>query len=164
MIKNIDEIGAIELALVIEEEGAKFYADFAQKEEGAEVKEIFLKLADDEAEHIKTLEGLREEVIKNKFSSYEDKYMIGDFLKEVAEKGIFSQKGKSAQMSNKVKTAPEALKVGIEAEQGNIDFYSRLAKGVNTASAIKVFNALNEIEKEHLKILNERLANLWLTG
>ena len=164
MKKNIDEIEAIELGIVIEEEGGKFYSAYAQKEENFETREVFLKLAHDEEEHIKILEKLHVEVCGNKLCTYEDKYMISDLLKEVKENGIFSQKGKVGQVIGKVGTSQEALQVGIEAEKQGVDFYAKLAKKVNTPSTAKVFNSLAEIEKGHLKILKERLANLEFAG
>lgn len=160
MNKNIDEIEVIELGIVIEEEGGKFYSTYAQKEENLEIREVFLKLAHDEEEHIKILEKLSKEVSSNKFSSYEDKYMISDFLKGVIENGIFSERGKVAQIITKVNSLKEALEIGIEAEKQSVDFYSSLVKKVNTKSAVKIFNSLAETERDHLKILKERLANL----
>lgn len=164
MKKNIDEVEAVELAIVIEEEGQAFYSTYAQKEENLQTREIFLKLAHDEEEHIRILEKLRAEICQNKFCSYEDKYMLGDFLKKVKEEGIFSQKGRVAELLKKVNTSTDALKAGAEAEKQGVDFYSKLAQKVNTPSTVKVFNSLADIEKDHLKILKERLANLEFAG
>lgn len=164
MSKIIDEIEAVELGIVIEEEGGKFYSARAQKEQDLKTREVFQKLANDENEHIKILEKLHAELCGNKLCSYEDKYMISDLLKEVKENGIFSQKGKVSQVIEKVNNAQEALKIGIEAEKESINLYSKLGKKVKTPQAAKTFNSLGEIEKSHLKILKERLANLEFAG
>lgn len=140
---------AIEVSLCIEKQGLIFYEKAAGKARDPKVKEMFQRLADEEKEHIQSLQTkarfLRPALL-NKTGSRKhiDKY-IAEKLK------VFPDlKGEMDGGTPGFQSDIEALDLGIQSERRSIDVLSELLMQEKKIDVRAIFAHLLVEEKKHL--------------
>lgn len=141
---RIREIAMV--AMRIEEKGARFYSAMAGMTEEERVRQIFLKLADEEKEHIRVFQKL--------LASYDDDEFLdpeaSDYLDAVMQENIFPVDMEPGQSEQKIKTVKDALAIGVQAEKDAILAYHELLSRTRSDSGRKLLYGLIEEEKMHL--------------
>ena len=151
MGKNIDMLGAIELAMAAEEKAHAFYTNSAEKTEHPQGKELFLQLADFEKSHYDHLKQLHESL---RSSRQYITYKGTSFSKQKVEtKGEVEGEPKKDEVL-------EILSVAIDAEREAQKRYADLAGQTNDPSGQEMFKKLSEEEGIHLRILNDEYYNI----
>lgn len=149
-------IDAIAVSLCIEKQGLNFYEKAAKKSQDPKVKKMFQHLADEEKEHIQTLQAkarFLQPVLQKKASSRKH---VENFIAEELKGKVFpdmkgGRDGKIPGFSSDV----EALELGIQSEQRSIQMLSELLVHEKKLDVRAIFLHLLVEEKKHLAGLQE---------
>lgn len=143
MKPSFTNLEVIKFAIGMEEGGIEFYEEHAKKAKG-DVKQLFLKLADDERNHAAYFQKLFDESTSDAGAF--------DYMFDESVTGFFNEYAKSEGFSRqvgKINTVREAIAEGITSEAITIAYYEdilKYSKG-KTADTLKV---LIKEEQDHL--------------
>jgi rubrerythrin len=139
----------IDMAIKVEIEGNRFYAHVSRS--SSDLREPFRFLAEQEEEHRKKFEKLKEHM---KDVTYTQEWSnTVPFPDQIVQSALF---GESAPL-NKAKSAgsvDELIGIAREFEMTTVSFYERILESAR-ASAREVIGLIIEEEKKHVKILND---------
>ena len=146
-------IDAIEISLFIEKEGLGFYEKAAKNVSEPRVKDIFLRLAEEEREHIQILQT-KLQFLKPAISGKgKTKRKIDSFISEELQGKIFP--ASENHFVKKFKNDLEALEYGIESEKRSIEVLNDLLVNEKKLDVKIIFAHLVAEEKKHLALLEE---------
>ena len=146
-------IDAIEISLFIEKEGLSFYEKAAKSVLDPLVKNMFLRLAEEEREHIQILQT-KLQFLKPVISGRgQTTRKIDLFVKEKLEGKIFP--ASANDLVKKFKNYFEALDYGIESEKRSIEILNNLLLNEKKLDVKIIFAHLVAEEKKHLALLEE---------
>lgn len=149
-------IDAIEVSLCIEKQGLMFYEKAAKKARAPKVREMFQRLADEEKEHIQSLQTkstFLQPALLNKISSRKH---VDKFIAEQLKGKVFPDlKGNDGSEILAFQSDVEALDLGIQSEQRSIDVLSDLLKKETKLDVRIIFSHLLVEERKHLAGLEE---------
>ena len=144
---------AIEISLFIEKEGLGFYEKAAKNVSDPRVKDMFLRLAEEEREHIQILKT-KLQFLKPVISVRgKATRKIDLFVKEKLEGKIFP--ASANDLVKKFKNDFEALDYGIESEKRSIEVLNNLLFNEKKLDVKSIFAHLVAEEKKHLALLEE---------
>ncbi|MCH8157724.1 MAG: hypothetical protein IID18_08245, partial [Nitrospinae bacterium] len=119
-------IDAIDVSLCIEKQGLIFYEQAAKTAVDSRVREIFSRLADEEKEHMQSLQAkarfLQPVLVKKSISR---KNRVKAFIAEELDGKVFPVPGMGEAEPGQAGSDLEALEIGIEAEKRSIAGLSR---------------------------------------
>jgi rubrerythrin len=146
-------IDAILVSLSIEKQGLKFYEKAARKSQDPKVQKMFQYLADEEKEHIQTLQEkaqFLQPVLHKKAAS---RKQVENFIAKKLQGKVFPEMkgGKGADFSSDA----EALDIGILSEQKSIEMLNELLLNEKKLDVRAIFMHLLVEEKRHLACLEE---------
>lgn len=141
---RISEI--IRIAMRIEEKGASFYSAMAGRTEDKRARQIFIKLAYEEKEHIKVFQKLLGSYADDEFLDPE----VSDYLNAVLQENLFPVDVEPGQADRKIETMKGALAIGVQAEKDAILAYHELLSRTRSENGRKLLYSLIEEEKMHL--------------
>lgn len=149
---NVNEL--VQFAVRIEENGEKFYREWAQRVEEPEQKAFFKKLADDEVKHkelyVKMLGDIRS--FEPDIDSYEE-YMA--YMKMFSDGVLFNEEKNREQMKG-VKTMGQALDFAAQQELDSILFYLELKSFVPKDQEDIVSEVVREERRHYVDLLKAR--------
>lgn len=140
---NKKELEIIKKALINENEGYQFYKMAASQSNSEGEEDSFMKLANEELDHIKYLKELYE---KLKGDS-EKELSIFDITPPDSPE-IFSWENVSRE---KGEMALSVFSIGIKMEKESVDFYKEAAKETDNEEAKKLYEILIDWEYQHLR-------------
>ncbi|MFW6181890.1 MAG: ferritin-like domain-containing protein [Spirochaetota bacterium] len=141
----------LQFAVRIEERGMDFYTRCAQRFSGSDVAETFAMLAQDEARHRETFEGMLQNTRSaGQPTGYPDEYFA--YLQAYTEGLIFT--GKTGEELDAVADARSAVDFGIRREADSILYYQELKSFVPRDDQPLVDRILEE-ERRHFSRLSE---------
>ena len=147
-------IDAIEVSLCIEKQGLAFYEKAAKKARDPKVKAMFQRLADEEKDHIQSLQTkarFLQPALMNKAASRKH---IDKFIAE--ELQVFPIiKGGADDKIPEFQSDIEALDLGIQSEKRSISVLSELMMKEKKIDVRAIFAHLLVEEKMHLASLEE---------
>jgi rubrerythrin len=133
----------MQMSILLEDEGQKFYAKLAEKSSNPKVKELCLKLVEEEKTHKRLFEGL----FSRWLPFYIDKESMRLFEDELRRKGIFLD-------PPPLDTSElEMLKYAIDQENKMAEFYRAFEDVFPEAWRRMIIEQLVREEKEHAKRL-----------
>ena len=144
-------IDAIEISLFIEKEGLGFYEKAAKNVSDPRVRDVFLRLAEEERDHIQSLQT-KIQFLKPAISGKGKVETRADaFVNEELKGKIFPSS--DAETVQKYKNDVEALEYGIESEKRSINFLTQLLDKEKKLDVKTIFSHLIVEEKKHLALL-----------
>ncbi len=149
---------AIQLSMFIEKQGLLFYEKAAKKAEDPEVRKIFSRLAEEEKEHLQSLNAksrFLQPALKNKSAVRRD---VELFIAEQIEGRIFPRLEDVGDEDFPVNDL-EALEFGILSEKRSIEILSTLLHKEKKIDVRVIFSHLMVEEKKHLAMLEEMKAD-----
>jgi rubrerythrin len=152
-------IDAIEVSLCIEKQGLIFYEKAAKKARAQKVREMFQRLANEEKEHIQSLQTkarFLQPALLNKTSSRKH---VDKFIAEQLNGKVFPYIKGNGEIPD-FQSDAEALDLGIQSEQRSIDVLSELLKKEKKIDVRAIFAHLLVEEKKHLAGLEELKKNI----
>ena len=146
-------VDAIEISLFIEKEGLGFYEKAAKNVSDPRVKNMFTRLAEEERDHIQTLQTkvrfLQPAISgKGKSRRHLDLFVIN----ELKGKIFPASETKPAQNFT---SDMEALEFGIESERRSIEVLSSLLENEKKLDVKAIFSHLVVEERKHLALLED---------
>ena len=146
-------VDAVEISLFIEKEGLACYEKAAKNALDSRVRDMFLRLAEEERIHIQTLKN-KIQFLKPAISGKgKTRNPVDTFVGEEIKEKIFPNFELKAV--NKFKNDVEALDYGIESEKRSIETLARLLENEKKLDVKAVFSHLMVEEKKHLALLED---------
>ncbi len=150
---NLTIADVAQMAVAMETKGMHFYNWAATQFDNRLIRDIFLRLSEDEKEHVKVFKKL----LGLSSAGQQLKVDSGRYLKMIGQRGdIFPQHGEI----NDVSSPAEALSLGIQAEKDAILMYQELYNASESDEVKKAIGKLLEEEKMHLVELRDYMDEL----
>lgn len=153
---NFQCVDAIHVSLFIEKQGRQFYQVAAQTTKNPKVKEIFMRLAREEEDHIQSLQAKAKFLQPALSKKSDSRDSVSGFIAEELKGKVFPEMSKN-QMADfpQPKTDQEALEFGIQSEKRSIEVLSKLLLQERKIDVRVIFLHLLVEEKKHLAALEE---------
>ena len=142
---------ALRMAINTEKQGLAFYTRAASVTRDAAGRKVFVSLADEEKEHLSTLETRYRELIA------EDPLLetLPTFLFfKGAASGLFAE---GAEQLRRGVNGEEALQIGIDCERGSHRFFKRYGERFEDSEGKRIFLEFADEERAHLELLQGEL-------
>ena len=149
-------IDALEVSLSIEKQGFIFYDKAAKSATDPRVRDVFLYLANEEKEHIQSLQNTAhflQPALASKATSRESR--TESFIKKEILGKVFPISGDDKNEVHIAHSDFEALGIGIDAEMRSIEVLNQLMASEKKVDVRMIFNHLLVEEKKHLSALEE---------
>ena len=146
-------IDAVEISLFIEKEGLAFYEKAAKNVLDSRVKDMFLRLAEEERKHIQTLQTKIQFLQPAISGKGKTRRRVDSFVSEQIKGKIFPTFELKAV--NKFKNDIEALDYGIKVEKRSIKILNQLLADEKKLDVRAIFLHLMVDEKKHLTLLED---------
>ncbi len=156
---SADALGALKLAIAAEKEGLESYLHYALKTEGKEGKDMFLRLALDEVDHMNLLED-----------QYQHLEATGNFRSKDLPKTLLERirpvvkTRKYHHTTENGLSAIEALKTALEHERKAVRFYQDFYGNTGDQAARNIFGRLIEMEEAHVEIIQAEIDSITGSG
>ena len=144
----------IRAAMEVEKNGHRFYSTMAERAQSALAREIFSWLAQDEVQHLKTLEALVPKYQDGAFWENEDEFL--PYLQRFKDKEIFPSSERLEEALQEDDPDIRTLDLAIEAEEKFAEYFHMAAKQAKTSEGREAFHWLAKEEDRHAAILKER--------
>ena len=145
---------ALDVAIQTEKDGREFYQQAAAKTSDPGGRLLFASLADDELEHLGTLERQRDSLLSD------GRWLPGEggggrVRPSVAEGVPLFSRQSLAEKVNRYTSDLSALRMALLIEKDAVAFYTRAAEVTEDDKGKAMYERLVEMEKEHQQILEE---------
>lgn len=138
---------ALRIAIATERSGLEFYSRAARLTKDARGRRVFEKLAEEEKEHLGTLEARYRELLEEDPQLESRPTFL--FFKGAAN-GLFAA---GAEQLAKGVNDREALMIGIKCERGSHRFFKRYGEKFEDSEGKKIFLEFADEERAHLELL-----------
>lgn len=152
----------IRAAMEVEKNGHRFYSAMVEKAQTELTKEIFTWLAQDEVQHLLTLENLAEKYQEGAF--WEDEEQFLPYLNRFKTEEIFPDPARLDGVLTGAESDLVALDLAIEAEEKFAAYFDLAARSAKAADGKEAFSWLASEEERHASLLRERKAKLLPQG
>jgi len=151
---NADEI--FEIAVYIEQNGAKFYRKAVESISGKHNKDLLLHLAEMEDEHETTFKKLRSELSEKEkiTTTFDPEGEAEQYLKALADTRVFYEKEFDKP------SLKEIFKTAITAEKDSIVFYLGMKNVVPTHMGKEKLDDIIKEEMSHITLLSKELLEI----
>jgi len=152
---NADEV--LEMAAQIERNGGVFYRAAAENNE--EGRELLLKIAEQEDEHLALFEGMRAKLPAREAeaTAFDPDSVASLYLKAVADGKVFDLPGGDpAKVLKGNESLDDIINIAIQAEKDSIVFYVGLQELVPASLGKDRVDAVIREEMKHILWLNDR--------
>ena len=149
---------AIEISLFIEKEGLAFYEKAAKNVFEHKIKAMFLRLAEEEREHIQILQTKIQFLRPTIYAKAAKSETLVSFIREQIEDKIFPTFDKN--FAKEFKNDLDVLEYGIECEKRSIQVLNDLLANEKKLDVKSIFAHLVVEEKKHLLLLEELKAKI----
>jgi rubrerythrin len=153
------QLDVFDFAIRAEKEGIEFYTKAAKKFADRDLKDLFLKLAKQEAEHLRIFSEMKVQAdVKGVDQSLKNPE-IDDYLESIAQDGLFPKGETVNKRLEKVDTVAAAAVVAMAAEKNAILFYTEVAKLSRDKDQKKFFEKIVKEEKSHVVMVRNLRAD-----
>ncbi|MEW6026428.1 MAG: ferritin family protein [Planctomycetota bacterium] len=156
---NAEEV--FHIAVLIEQNGEKFYRHLETLVDEATTKEICLRLARQEHEHKLLFEKLLSDLVNSKSLQYNLKDLPQEnlsYMKSLSESNVFARALDLDAISKKIKNTRDAITTALGFEKDTIVFFLQMKKFTRPEWGQAEINNLIEQEEEHIRILSGLLS------
>jgi len=153
-IEDYSGFEVIRAAMEVEKNGHRFYNAMVQKAKSEMAKELFSWLAQDEVQHLKTLEGLVPKYEEGAFWEDEDQFL--PYLRRFSDQQIFPSAQRLEEVLQRMESDLQALDLAIEAEEKFAEYFHLAAENARNKDGKEAFAWLAGEEDRHASILKER--------
>jgi rubrerythrin len=144
----------LDMAVRIEENGMRFYADASKAAKSNQLKDLFRVLSEEEGTHIKMFLELKKALVGDDETAGFDPYLedAQQYLKSMADTEVFTNPEAGKEAARSLKDEREAISMAIGMEKDSLLFYYELERMIREKDK-KVIESLIEQEKEHVRKL-----------
>lgn len=144
------EISVIDYAVRQEEHGVSFYTKAAEKFRGTELAGLFMKLAKEEAKHLRELMDVQAAALRKGVEECFHDAEVDEYLDAVIREGLLPGGDKASKRLDQVKTVEDACRIAMQAEKNAILLYTELAKRSKDRGQKKILEGMIREEKIHM--------------
>ncbi len=144
----------IRAAMEVEKNGHRFYSIMAERAQSDMAREIFSWLAQDEVQHLKTLEALVPKYVEGAFWDNEEEFL--PYLQRFRDKEIFPSQERLEAALRESDPDIRALDLAIEAEVRFAEYFHKAAEAARSSEGREAFRWLAKEEDRHASVLRER--------
>jgi len=148
----------VNFAIKIENEGIFFYQKISEKTKIKSLKDLFIKLKNDEEEHKKTFEKFLYSLPKQEEFLYNQENQNIRYLHAIIENLIFNEE-QLHELINLLIDELSVIEYAMSKEQDSIEFYKNMKALINEKNHPLIEKLIMEEEK-HLKILEDFKLNI----
>jgi len=148
----------IRAAMEVEKKGHRFYAAMVEKARSPLAREIFSWLAQDEVQHLRTLENLVPKYEEGAFWENEEEFL--PYLRRFSDREIFPSPERVELVLQGEDADIAALDLAIEAEEKFAEYFHKARQNARTAEGQEAFAWLAAEEDRHAVSLRERRQKL----
>jgi Fur family ferric uptake transcriptional regulator len=138
---------ALRIAIATERSGREFYARAARITRDARARAIFLKLSEEEKDHLRKLEDRYQELLRQDPELESRPTFL--FFRGAAN-GLFAA---GSDELSKVSSDRDALMIGIRCERGSHRFFKKYGERFEDSEGKRIFLEFAEEERDHLELL-----------
>ncbi|MDD5644748.1 MAG: ferritin family protein [bacterium] len=150
-ISDFNAVQAYKIAVNLEKEGVRFYADILGNIANGGIKEDVQLLLGQEKEHLKFFETELAVALKDGRDNFEEDDII-DYM----DSGVFSSyKALLKRRSGLLKSPLEVLAFGLLIENDSVDFYINIRRNTLDKRCISAIDKIIEQEKKHIERINK---------
>lgn len=163
-IKNFSILEAVEVALMMEEEGVRFYA-LAERQTGdAELKKLFALLREREHQHIDTFRRLYSDLAARNADPDAELWLLDPelsaYFRAAVDSLVFPAKGAAETAIAGLRGAEELLRFALRLEKESLLFYHDLLGHAPWPEARALLEKVMAEERRHVAFIQEKLASL----
>jgi len=151
-------IEILKTGVSIEKNGLSAYLNFAYRTKDPTGKNMFIRLAQDELQHMEVLEKMLDGIMCNK--TWVCEAIPESVIEKIAPRIREIDKMKSEEGQDEL----SALKTALDLEKRSIEFYNENKRFVNNPEAIKIFDRIIEMEESHYDLLQAEIDHIEQTG
>ncbi|MBI5428089.1 MAG: ferritin family protein [Nitrospinae bacterium] len=151
---NFQCIDAIKVSLCIEKEGLGFYEKASKRAKAQKVKNAFARLAEEEKEHIRSLQE-KARFLQPALSRKSEGVHVERYISLNLKGRVFPDLKQESIDLMEFENDAQALEMGIEAEKRSIEVLSRFLTEERKIDVRAIFMHLIVEEKRHLQTLEE---------
>lgn len=148
VVNNFNGLEIIRTAILMEDEGSKFYKECAKHADG-KVKDFLLIAAGQEFVHKEKFQKIYDNLSMGKADDYE--YLFDEetslYLKSLIENKVFNQKDKPQEGFKNIK---ETLEYAVKSEKLTVELYTKMYSDIKDEEVKNVLEGLIEEEKSHV--------------
>ena len=153
------EMTIFDFAMKAEKDGMGFYTQAARKFKDSDLRELFIKLAKEEAKHLETFIGIKAKAEKKGADLCFRSENVSDYLDTIIREGLFPKGDSMVKRLEKVSAVGEACAIAMDAEKNAILLYSELAKLSKDKEQKKTFEDLAKKERSHITMVGTARAD-----
>jgi rubrerythrin len=153
-VEDFSGFEVIRAAMEVEKNGHRFYSAMVDMAQTELAKEIFTWLAQDEVQHLRTLENLEQQYQDGAF--WEDEELFLPYLSRFRTDQIFPSPDRLEGVIKGEDSDIIAIDLAIEAEEKFAEYFHLAAENAKTADGKEAFAWLASEENRHATLLKER--------
>jgi len=162
-MKNFSVLEAVEVALMMEEEGIRFYTLAEQKTGDPEMKKLFAFLRQREHLHIDTFRGLYGDMAAREGNPDAELWLldteISAYFRAFVESAVFPAKGAADAAIDGAHGVAEILRLALRLEKDSILFYHELLAHAPWPEAKTLLEKVIAEERRHVGFIHDKLAS-----
>jgi len=154
-VEDFSGFEVVRAAMEVEKRGRVFYSAMAARTEDAGLQSLFLRLAQDEIEHLQRLEKLVSHYVHGQF--WEDEETALPYLQRFHDGAIFPSEAQLKAALDAPSPELAALTLAIKAEEAFAMFFQSAAERARSSEGREAFHWLAREEQSHAALLRERM-------
>lgn len=162
-MKNFSILEAVEVALMMEEEGIRFYALAEKKAGDREMKKLFATLREKEHQHIETFRRLYSDLAAREGDPDAELWLldteVSAYFRAAVDSTVFPTKGAAERAIAALHGVTEILRFALRLEKDSILFYHDVLAGALWPEARALLEKVIAEERRHVVIIHERLVS-----
>jgi rubrerythrin len=163
-MKNYSILEAVEVALMMEEEGIRFYTLAEQKAGDPEMKKIFSFLRDKEHQHVETFRRLYGDLSARESDPDAELWLldaeVSSYFRAAVDATVFPTKGSAETAIAGLHGVADILIFALRLEKDSILFYHELLANAPWPEAKELVEKVIAEERRHVVFIHEKLASL----
>jgi len=163
-MKNFSILEAVEVALLMEEEGIRFYALAEQKAGVPEMKKLFSLLREKEHQHIETFRRLYSDLAALEGGPDAELWLldteVSSYFRATVDSTVFPTKGSAETAIAGLHGVNDILRFALRLEKESILFYHELLASAPWPEAKALIERVIVEERRHVVFIHEKLASL----
>jgi len=163
-MKNYSVLEAVEVALMMEEEGIRFYALAAKKAGDPEMKKLFSLLRDKEHLHVETFRRLYGDMAAREGNHDAELWLldteVSAYFRASVDAAVFPTKGSAETAIAGLHGVIDILRFALRLEKDSILFYHDVLAGAPWPEAKVLIEKVIAEERRHVVFIHEKLVSL----
>jgi rubrerythrin len=163
-MQNFSILEAVEVALLMEEEGIRFYTLAEERAGDPEKKKLFAVLRDKEHQHVETFRRLYGDLAAREGTADAELWLldqeISSWFRAYVESTVFPTRGAAERTIAGLHGVVDILRLALRVEKDSILFYHELLAHAPWPEAKELLEKVIAEERRHVLFIREKLRSL----